>query len=145
MTKKKTEKNPLRYYTGTKTLLAKVLTLGDYNAYRDWDMPDDEDAETEGYLVEYLDGGKANHKEHSGYISWSPKEQFDNAYVESGTAKQRVESELLQLQGKTTDLIKFKHSKKYEALSKIQQRFLRIQLAAMKNYADVLEQRIHIW
>ncbi len=61
------------------------------------------------------------------------------------TPLERVKTELLQLQGKTTDLIKFKHSKKYEALSKIHQRFLRIQLLAMKNYADVLEQRIHIW
>jgi len=51
-----------------------------YNDYRDWPLPDDEDGADEGYLVEYLDGGKPNHQNHTGYISWSPKEQFDAAY-----------------------------------------------------------------
>lgn len=36
-----------------------------------------------GYLVEYLDGGPSNHPEHSGYISWCPKDVFErqNVYV----------------------------------------------------------------
>ena len=53
-----------------------------YNAYRGWELPEDEDGSDEGYLVEYLDGGKPNHPDHKGYISWSPKEQFDNGYTE---------------------------------------------------------------
>ena len=51
-----------------------------YNEYRNWVLPDDEDGTDEGYLIEYMDGGKANDSRHAGYISWSPKEQFDNAY-----------------------------------------------------------------
>ena len=50
--------------------------------YRGWELPADEDGSDEGYLVEYLDGGKPNHPDHKGYISWSPKEQFDNGYTE---------------------------------------------------------------
>ena len=58
------------------------MTLGDYNDYRGWPIPDDEDESTCGYLVEYLDGGDPNHPKHSGYISWSPKTVFEKAYRE---------------------------------------------------------------
>jgi hypothetical protein len=51
-----------------------------YNEYRGWTLPADENGADEGYLVEYLDGGKPNHPSHAGYISWSPKAQFDVAY-----------------------------------------------------------------
>lgn len=51
-----------------------------YNQFRSWELPADEDGNDEGYLVEYLDGGKSNVATHEGYVSWSPKAQFDNAY-----------------------------------------------------------------
>ena len=56
------------------------MTRAEYNIYRDWDLPDDEDGSDEGYLVEYDDKAHSNHPAHEGYISWSPKEQFDNGY-----------------------------------------------------------------
>lgn len=67
-------------YVGTKRVKAKPMTRGEYNAYRGWVTPENEDPEEAGYLIEYLDGGKPNHKMHAGYISWSPKDVFDNAY-----------------------------------------------------------------
>jgi hypothetical protein len=67
-------------FVGTKVVNGTPMSRGDYNAYRGWALPEDEDGEDEGYLVEYLDGGKPNHPKHAGYISWSPKEQFDNAH-----------------------------------------------------------------
>lgn len=72
--------NNMKMHIGTKLLLAVAMTLQEYNDYRGWDMPDDEDGSAEGCLVEYQDGGKPNHPDHAGYISWSPKEVFDNAY-----------------------------------------------------------------
>jgi len=60
------------------------MSRGEYNDYRCWDLPENEDGSDDGYLVEYLDGGKPNHECHEGYISWSPKEQFENAYRTSG-------------------------------------------------------------
>ena len=56
------------------------MTRAAYNDYRAWDLPANENGDDEGYLVEYTDGGKPNDARHDGYISWSPKEQFDNAY-----------------------------------------------------------------
>ena len=71
-------------YIGTKLVLATPMTRGEYNAYRGWDMPENEDESELVYLVEYIDGGKANDDRHSGYITMSPKEVFDNAYRQNG-------------------------------------------------------------
>lgn len=67
-------------FIGTKVVLAKPMTLGEYNKYRGWPMPDDEDPSKNGYLVEYTDGGQSNHPGHVGYISWTPADTFDKAY-----------------------------------------------------------------
>lgn len=67
-------------YFGTKAILAIAMTRQAYNDYRGWPLPSDEDGTDEGYLVEYLDGGPANHPDHAGYISWSPMAVFDAAY-----------------------------------------------------------------
>jgi len=67
-------------YIGTKLINAEPMTRAAYNVFRGWELPADENGDDEGYLVEYLDGGKPNTNTHAGYVSWSPKEQFDNAY-----------------------------------------------------------------
>ena len=70
----------MNQYFGTKHIAAKPMTRGQYNDFRGWKLPADENEDDEGYLVEYLDGGKANVAGHTGYVSWSPKEQFEAAY-----------------------------------------------------------------
>lgn len=65
---------------GTKQVSATPMNRAAYNELRGWTVPADENPTDEGYLVEYLDGGKPNHPGFAGYISWSPKEQFENAY-----------------------------------------------------------------
>jgi hypothetical protein len=67
-------------FIGTKMIRAITMNRGDYNSYRGWTVPSDEQAADPGYLVEYMDGGKSNHTNHIGYISWSPAEQFEKAY-----------------------------------------------------------------
>ena len=67
-------------YIGTKLINAEPMTRAEYNVFRGWELPADENGADEGYLVEYLDGGKPNTTTHAGYVSWSPKKQFDNAY-----------------------------------------------------------------
>lgn len=73
----------MKTYIGTKLISAKPMNRADYNEYRNWALPANEDGSDEGFLVEYMDGGKPNDDRHAGYISWSPKEQFENAYRES--------------------------------------------------------------
>lgn len=69
-----------QHFIGTKIVLALAMTRLAYNEYRGWDLPANENGADVGYLVEYTDGGAPNHPDHAGYISWSPKAQFDNAY-----------------------------------------------------------------
>lgn len=70
----------MNLYIGTKLINAKPMNRLDYNIFRGWDLPADEDGTDEGYLVEYLDGGEANTTEYKGYVSWSPKAVFEKAY-----------------------------------------------------------------
>lgn len=72
------------FYIGGKEVLAMPMTRGQYNAYRQWPMPELENPNDEGYFVEYLDGGKPNHPDHDNYISWSPKDVFENNYHKDG-------------------------------------------------------------
>jgi hypothetical protein len=70
----------MQVYIGTKMIQATPMNRLEYNNYRGWELPPDEDGSDEGFLVEYLDGGQSNHPDHKGYISWSPKNVFERAY-----------------------------------------------------------------
>ena len=74
----------MKNYIGTKFVKARPMSREDYNELRGWILPEDENGKDEGMLVEYRDGGVANLKGHRGYVSWSPKEVFDNAYRQDG-------------------------------------------------------------
>lgn len=60
----------MKKYVGTKQIEARPMTRGEYNIYRGWQIPVDEDPNDKGYLVKYSDG----------YESWSPEKQFEEAY-----------------------------------------------------------------
>lgn len=70
----------MKQYLGSKLISARPMTRGEYNTYRGWQCPADENPVDEGFLVEYHDGGKSNHPGHAGYISWSPADVFARAY-----------------------------------------------------------------
>lgn len=70
----------MKPFIGTKMILARPMGRGEYNTYRGWQIPLDENPADEGFLVEYVDGGASNHPGHAGYISWSPKDVFERAY-----------------------------------------------------------------
>lgn len=57
-------------YIGVKIIHGEPMTRGDYNKFKGWTIPADENPEDEGYLVKYSDN----------YISWSPKDAFKDAY-----------------------------------------------------------------
>ena len=62
----------MKKYIGTKLIEAKPMTRGEYNEYRGWTIPPDENPGDPGYLVKYSDS----------YESWSPKDVFDSAYIQ---------------------------------------------------------------
>lgn len=63
-----------------KRIKRKPMTLGEYNNFRGWELPSNEDADTEGYLIEYLDSNNPNTTEYANYVSWSPKKVSDDAF-----------------------------------------------------------------
>jgi hypothetical protein len=73
----------MKQYIGVKMIQAKPMNRKEYNDYRGWELPSDENGADDGYLVEYLDGGQSNHPNHKGYISWSPADVFEKAYKET--------------------------------------------------------------
>lgn len=70
----------MKQYIGVKLINAKPMIRADYNTFRGWQLPADENGADDGYLVEYLDGGKPNTETYAGYVSWSPKNVFEKAY-----------------------------------------------------------------
>lgn len=70
----------MKQYIGTKIVCMQPMTRLEYNEFRGWPVPADENPKDEGYLVEYLDGGTPNTPHFAGYVSWSPKAQADAAY-----------------------------------------------------------------
>ena len=60
----------MKQHIGTKLIQACPMTRGAYNEYRGWTIPTDENPADEGYMVKYSDN----------YVSWSPKDVFEEAY-----------------------------------------------------------------
>jgi hypothetical protein len=134
-------------YLGTKLVKAEPMTRLEYNEYRGWTPPHGEDDE-EGYLVEYLDGGKANHASHTGYISWSPKDVFEFSYTPVGEQGEylpheyRVVIEKAQLDAKIERLRMFIAGSVYESVYAAEQDRLQAQLTKMLDLSDILAERI---
>lgn len=63
--------NSMKKYIGIKLIEAVPMTRGEYNTYRGWTLPSDENPVDAGYLVKYQDS----------YISWTPNEVFEKAYL----------------------------------------------------------------
>ena len=61
-------------FIGIKRIEAEPMARGSYNEFRGWTIPKDENPADEGYIVKYSDG----------YVSWSPKQAFEEAYSRIG-------------------------------------------------------------
>ena len=74
----------MKKYIGVKMIQATPMNLRDYNKYRGWKVPTNEDPERKGYLVKYEDG----------HESWSPEMVFDKAYrhIDNMTFGQAIEA-----------------------------------------------------
>lgn len=131
----------MEQYTGTLVSNAKLMTRGEYNALRGWQVPADENPDDVGYLVERIDS-KPNHADFSGYISWLPKDVFEQIYKPSGTYIDRMNIELAELQTRLTKLKSFLENGKPDFLGDKEFELLLEQVSIMTDYASVLSNRI---
>ena len=135
----------MKQYIGTKVINAMPMNRQDYNDFRGWTLPEDENGEDEGYLVEYIDGGKANTSQYAGYVSWSPKEVFEHAYKVSETPLDRIIIERNELMDKYNKLIMFLGREDKEKIAgETQVILMEMQKNHMKDYLVTLKARIEI-
>lgn len=138
----------MKTYIGTKIIRATAMSRQAYNDLRGWTVPADEDGNDDGYLVEYLDGGKPNVVGFDGYVSWSPKAQFEAAYIEIGNDtglkphQIRVLGEKAELDYKRAKLIAFINGPFFDKVDPSERHRLARQLTFMDDYSAVLGERI---
>lgn len=141
----------MEQFIGIKIISAKPMTRAEFVAYRYPNQPHNPDAgnpEDAGYLVEYHDGGTSNHPDHKGYISWSPKDVFDAAYVGMGVVShvvphlQRVIGEKADLDNKLQKLNEFFDTERFAGLDHDERQRMEDQADYMQSYSDVLRARL---
>ena len=137
--------NPKYLYIGTKAVLAHLMTKEEYCDYREWKVPENEDPAEQGYLVEYVDGGKPNDERHKGYISWSPRDVFEKSYHQSQTPQDRVRLEQIELTQKLDALENFLDKGQPAFIDNEQWKLLNKQAEIMDQYSDVLAKRIALF
>ena len=134
-------------YTCHKSVLAVPMSRGIYNKYQGWQIPENENPDDEGYLVQYLDGGEPNHPDHDYYISWSPKDVFEKGYSETkvSTPKERVEVEAKGVDLLIYNLNQLLSRPQPKFLSNTQWHLLKLQSLYMEGYSKVLSMRLKYW
>jgi hypothetical protein len=132
-------------YIGTKVIHAIPMTLGDYNNFRSWTLPGEENPNAPGYLIEYADGvGEPNMPHITGYVSWTPKSVFENSYhlVVKADFFDRLQTEHTELETKLAALETYRLGEAIHTLPTNQQILLHQQAGYMREYLDTLTKRI---
>lgn len=123
--------NQLKQYTGTKTVKARPMTMGE--AYeckllKEGVRPSECETDKAGYLVEY----------EGGYMSWSPKDVFDAAYKPSETFLERLDNECDEIGARYNKAKDFINSDRFDNLSPIAKLLLMAQSATQREYICLL-------
>jgi hypothetical protein len=66
-------------FAGTSLVHAATMTRQEYNDYRGWQLPEGENGEDQGYLIEDR-AGKKNTEQLNGFVQWLPKDEFDRKF-----------------------------------------------------------------
>lgn len=138
----------MKQFVGCKLIEAELMNRGEYNLYRGWENPKNENPEDEGYLIRYLDG----------YISWIPKKQFDEEYREYNSGELAITAILMVSQDykerfraeydqvfirfqKLKDMLRKWDNGELNFRPTCPRSIYELQIRAMKDYIAVLEAR----
>lgn len=138
----------MKTYIGTKIIQAQTMNRGDYNKYRGWTIPENENPADEGYLVKYSDN----------YESWSPKAVFEESYreyrktelpstaimMQSDDYKERFKAEYIQLairHKKLKNMLENWDNGLLNFTPSCPRNLYRLQIDAMEKYLALLEAR----
>lgn len=135
-------------YIGTKVVHAIEMTRAAYNNLRGWQIPDNEDGNDAGYLVQYTDGGAPNADDFTGYISWSPQDVFEKSYTVGVTKPvtthiDRMKTEREKLAKDIHALGEFiTNNPIFFSFSQSEQQDMKMQREGMKDYLWFLDKRL---
>lgn len=121
------------------------MTKMDYYEFMEWGTPEEGDGDTEGYLIEYINGGEPNVEGFNGPIDWISEGEFekhygldysleDNLYVELEQLREKIERVTDRL--KSCDPVKDQDDPYYKLTMQ--------QLCYMKLYEDALRERLKL-
>lgn len=134
-----------------KQVHARPMTRGEYNEFRGWGIPANENPADEGLLVVY-DRGTPDE-----YVSWSPRGVFERGYAELAEDwlidqpvavasrpawQERVLVEVRELDAKIVSLRSFTGCHLFQSQPECEQKRLQRQLSSMVEYSETLHQRI---
>lgn len=123
--------NQLKQYTGTKTVKARPMTMGE--AYerkllKEGRRPSECETDKAGYLVEY----------EGGYQSWSPAEPFEKAYKVAETPLDRMYIEYNEESERYQKGDKFINSMNFDKLNDLAKTLLSAQNESQREYCYLL-------
>ena len=66
-------------YVGTLSVHAAPMMRQEYNDFRGWQLPENENGDDSGYLIEDREG-KKNTDQLDGFVQWLPKDEFERKF-----------------------------------------------------------------
>lgn len=121
------------------------MTRGEYNTLRGWTVPEDENPNDSGFLIEHV-GTQPNTKDFAGYIEWKPSDFVYERYVRVDNPLERLVVEKEDLHdriNKLSDFIQYAQET-FHRLPEEQKLLMVNQLPLMKSLEEILAKRIEL-
>lgn len=124
----------MKKYQATVSVTAKPMSRQEYNDYRGWVVPADENPSDPGFLVRLS----------SDHESWLPEAEFKAHYSSAESHVDRMLIEKEALESKIKGLANFAKTPAFGSLAIREQKLMLEQHQAMNDYSWLLGQRIRI-
>lgn len=131
-------------FAGASAVHAATMTRQEYNDYRGWQLPEDENGNDVGYILEDRAGQK-NTEQLDGFVQWLPKDEFLRKFASAETPQDRVRLEQRELHTKLDALENFLDKGQPSFIDDEQWALLQEQQKHMDAYNDVLVKRITLF
>ena len=131
-------------FAGASVVHAATMTRQEYNDYRGWQLPEDENGNDVGYILEDRAGQK-NTEQMDGFVQWLPKDEFLRKFASAETPQDRVRLEQRELNEKLDALENFLDKGQPKFIDDQQWALLQEQQKHMDAYNDVLVKRITLF
>lgn len=74
------EEQQMDVYVGTILAKCRAMTRGEYNQLRGWTLPENENPDDTGMLLDIVNGKSSNIEGFDGYVTWLPTAEFEYTY-----------------------------------------------------------------